>query len=155
MFLKSSIALTAVLAVVTLAPAMAFAGPSDFSVAVPPFYQDVMKMKPVGKLGQIIKKEKVDTPIAGAQAWRIAYISSDLNDQPTISTGLVVAPVGEAPAGGRPIISWSHGTTGNAQNCGPSQVENPARPLNQYFLVNGNSWTDYGLPSLEEFIKEG
>lgn len=123
--------------------------------AVPPFYQSVMQMKPEGKLGQIIKKEKIATPIPGAQAWRVAYISSDLNDKKTISTGLILAPIGQAPAGGRPVISWSHGTTGNAQNCGPSQVENPARSLNQYFLVNGNSWTDYGLPSPEQFIKDG
>lgn len=122
---------------------------------VAPFYQAVMKMKPVGKLGQVIKKEKIETPIEGAQAWRIAYISSDLNDKKTISTGIVVAPKGNALAGSRPIISWSHGTTGNAQNCGPSQVESPARPLNQYFLVNGDSSTDYGLPSLEQFIKDG
>lgn len=142
------------MAVIAL-PAAAMAGAADGSDAVPPFYQDVMKMSPEGKLGQIIKQEEVATPIAGAQAWRIAYISSDLNDTPTIATGLVVAPKGPAPAGGRPIISWSHGTTGNAQNCGPSQVNDPARPLNQYFLVNGNSWTDYGLPSLQEFIKEG
>lgn len=123
--------------------------------AVPPFYQSVMQMKAEGKLGQVIKKERVATPIPGAQAWRIAYISSDLNGVKTKSTGLVLAPTGAAPAGGRPIISWSHGTTGNAQNCGPSQVNNPAQSLNQYFLVNGNSWTDYGLPSLEQFIKDG
>ena len=123
--------------------------------AVAPFYQAVMKMKPEGRLGQVIKKEKIETPIEGAQAWRIAYISSDLNDKRTISTGLVVAPKGNAAAGTRPIISWSHGTTGNAQSCGPSQVENPARSLNEYFLVNGDSWMDYGLPSLEQFIKDG
>lgn len=123
--------------------------------AVAPFYQAVMKMKPEGRLGQVIKKEKIETPIEGAQAWRIAYISSDLNDKRTISTGLVVAPKGNAAAGNRPIVSWSHGTTGNAQSCGPSQVENPARSLNQYFLVNGDSWMDYGLPSLEQFIKDG
>ena len=28
-------------------------------------------------------------------------------------------------------------------------------PLNEYFLIGGNSWTDYGIPSIEEFIKEG
>jgi len=155
MSLKSHTALAALLAAVVLAPAAARADDAVSTVAVAPFYQDVMAMKPEGKLGQIVKQEKVDTPVAGAQAWRIAYISSDLNDKPTIVTGIVVAPIGEAPAGGRPIISWSHGTTGNAQNCGPSQVESPARPLNQYFLLNGNSSTDYGLPSLEEFIKDG
>ena len=150
MISKSKIALVALLAAYGLSSNFAFAAPS-----VPPFYQAVMQMKPEGKLGQVIKKEKVATQIPGAQAWRIAYISSDLTGKKTISTGLVVAPTGAAPASGRPIISWSHGTTGNAQNCGPSQVENPAQSLNQYFLVNGNSWTDYGLPNLEQFIKDG
>lgn len=122
---------------------------------IPPFYEAVAKLTPNGKLGQVIKKEKITTSIKGAQAWRIAYISSDVNDQPTISTALVVAPIGNAPTGGRPIMAWAHGTTGTAQSCGPSQVINPAVSLNQYFLVNGNSWTDYGLPSLETFIQEG
>ncbi len=120
-----------------------------------PFYADVMKMTPQGKLGQVIKQESIATSVKGAQAWRIAYISSDIAGRKTISTGLVVAPVGQAPAGGRPVMSWAHGTTGSAQNCGPSQVINPAAPLNEYFLVGGNSWTDYGIPAVEEFIKEG
>lgn len=123
--------------------------------SMPPFYADVMKMTPEGKLGQVIKQEKITTPVNGAQAWKIAYISSDVAGRATISTGLVVAPVGQAPKEGRPVLAWAHGTTGTAQNCGPSQVTNPAVPLNQYFLVGGNSWTDYGIPNLEEFIKEG
>lgn len=124
-------------------------------VYLPPFYEAVAKMKPEGKLGKIIKKEKISTTVAGAQAWRIAYISSDLHDRKTISTGLVVAPLGKAPKGGRPVLSWAHGTTGAAQNCGPSQTVNPAVPLNQYFLVGGNSWTDYGIPAMKEFIDRG
>ena len=150
MFLRSKVINGIGVALFVLCSGVATAEPS-----VSPFYQSVMQMKADGKLGQIIKKEQIKTPIQGAQAWRIAYISSDLNDKKTISTGIVVAPIGPAPVGGRPIISWSHGTTGNAQNCGPSQVDNPAQSLNQYFLVNGNSWTDYGLPSLEQFIKDG
>ncbi|EEQ92882.1 alpha/beta fold hydrolase [Brucella sp. ZJ1_1] len=124
-------------------------------VDVPPFYAAVMEMKAEGKLGQIVSKEKISTPIEGAEAWRIAYISSDLNDRKTISTGLLIAPVGEAPKDGRPVISWAHGTTGTAQNCGPSQVVNPAAPLNLYFLPNGNASTDYGVPAIETFIKAG
>jgi len=130
--------------------ALAYANPS-----VPPFYASVMKMSPEGKLGQIIKQEKIETPVKGAQAWRIAYISSDASERKTISTGLIVAPVGPAPAGGRPVMSWAHGTTGSAQNCGPSQMLNPAVPLNLYFSLGGNSWNDYGIPALEEFIQEG
>ncbi len=122
---------------------------------VPPFYAAVMKMTPDGKLGQVIKQEKVATSLKGAQAWKIAYISSDIAGRKTISTGLVVAPTGPAPAGGRPVLTWAHGTTGAAQNCGPSQVIDPVVPLNEYFLLGGNSWTDYGIPAVEEFLKEG
>ena len=89
---------------------------------VQPFYAAVMRMAPEGKLGQVIKQEKIDTSVKGAQAWKIAYISSDVQGRKTISTGLVVAPVGQAPEGGRPVMTWAHGTTGAAQNCGPSQV---------------------------------
>ena len=123
--------------------------------SIPPFYVEASKIKPEGKLGQIVKKEKVATEVPGAQAWRIAYISSDVNDIKTISTGLLVTPTGPAPREGRPIVSWSHGTTGSAQNCGPSQQINPAVDLNEYFLPNGNSWLDYGILSLTELIKEG
>ena len=37
-----------------------------------PFYAAVMKMAPEGKLGQVIKQEKITTSLKGAQAWRIA-----------------------------------------------------------------------------------
>ncbi len=124
-------------------------------VSLPPFYDAVTKMPAKGKLGQVIKKESVSTPIRGAQAWRIAYITSDMNDRPTIATALVISPTAKAPADGRPVVSWGHGTTGTAQNCGPSQTVNPAVPLNEYFLIGGNSWLDYGVPALEEFIQAG
>jgi pimeloyl-ACP methyl ester carboxylesterase len=123
--------------------------------AIPSFYEAVGKLKPEGTLGQIVSQEAIATSVAGAQAWRIAYISSDIAGRKTLATGLVVAPVGATTAEGRPIMAWAHGTTGSAQNCGPSQIENPAKDLNEYFLLNGDSWTDYGLPSLEAFIQEG
>jgi pimeloyl-ACP methyl ester carboxylesterase len=112
-------------------------------------------MQPNGKLGEIIKKEKIKTSVKGAQAWKIAYISSDAMERKTIATGLLIAPIGKGPAEGRPILAWAHGTTGSAQNCGPSQIIDPTAPLNEYFLVDGNSWTDYGIPNVEAFIKEG
>ena len=54
--------------------------------------------------------------IPGAQAWRIAYVSSDAMERKTLSSALVIAPTGDMPAAGRPIVSWAHGTTGIAQN---------------------------------------
>ncbi|QWE22231.1 lipase [Polynucleobacter sp. AP-Jannik-300A-C4] len=132
-----------------------------FSTAVyadppmPPFYASVMKMAPEGKLGQIISKEKIATSLKGVQAWKIAYISSDVAGRKTIATGTIIAPVGPSPKEGRPILAWAHGTTGSAQNCGPSQIIDPTAALNEYFLMGGNSWTDYGIPNGQEFINQG
>lgn len=137
-------------ACLSFASAIAFSGPP-----VAPFYESVMKMTPGGTLGQVIKKEQIQTSLTGAQAWKIAYISSDVAERKTIATALVIAPTGPAPKEGRPIIAWAHGTTGAAQNCGPSQVIDPTRALNLYFLMDGNSWTDFGIPNGQEFINEG
>ena len=125
------------------------------TVSLDPFYEKAAKLVPDGMLGQVLSKESIATTIPGADAWRIAYVSSDTQERKTVVTALVVAPKGEVPKGGRPIVSWGHGTTGTAENCGPSQVINPAQPLNEYFLLGGNSWTDYGVPAIETFIKEG
>jgi alpha-beta hydrolase superfamily lysophospholipase len=35
-------------------------------------------------------------------------------------SGLVIAPQGPAPAGGRRVVAWAHGTTGVARKCAPS-----------------------------------
>lgn len=143
----AALAMTSLLAVAPVA--------HSAEVALAPFYQKVTQMQPLGPLGTVIAKEKIATKIPGADAWRIAYISSDLFDRRTISTGLVIAPKGKPPKGGRPILAWSHGTTGTAQNCGPSQVLDPAQDLNLYFLIGGTSWTDFGLPAATDFIKQG
>lgn len=146
----NSVVKNLVLACFSFTFSTAFAAPP-----MPPFYESVMQMSPTGKLGQVIKKEQIQTSLNGAQAWKIAYISSDVAGRQTIATGLIIAPVGPAPKEGRPILAWAHGTTGSAQNCGPSQITDPTRPLNQYFLMTGNSWTDFGIPNGQEFINEG
>ncbi|MBX9759419.1 MAG: lipase [Beijerinckiaceae bacterium] len=124
-------------------------------VAVPPFYQAVAALSTDGKLGEVVAKEQVTTSIPGAEAWRIAYVSSDVREKKTLSTALVIAPRGAPPAAGRPIVAWAHGTTGGAQNCGPSQVTDPAQDLNEYYLIGGTSWTDFGVPAATQFIKDG
>jgi pimeloyl-ACP methyl ester carboxylesterase len=139
-------------ALVVLAPS---ADADTTKVYVPAFYESVASIVPAGKLGTVLKKESIETTVAGARAWRIAYVSSDFAGRKTISTGVVIAPAGPAPKEGRPVMVWAHGTTGTAQNCGPSQQLDPTQPLNEYFLIGGNSTTDYGLPAVERFIHDG
>ncbi|WP_374332874.1 lipase family protein [Aestuariivirga sp.] len=124
-------------------------------VALAPFYQNAATLKAEGPLGTVLAREEVATAIPDAQAWRIVYVSSDVRGKPTLSSALVIAPKGAAPAGGRPILAWAHGTTGTAQSCGPSQVNDPAQDLNEYFLVGGTSWTDFGVPAATQFIAKG
>ena len=139
----------------TLAMAGTVASAQAAEVALPPFYQAASVLPAQGRLGQVVAKERVATAIPGAQAWRIAYVSSDVRERKTLSTALVIAPQGKLPAAGRPIVAWAHGTTGTAQNCGPSQLTDPAQDLNEYYLLGGSSWTDFGVPAATQFIRDG
>ncbi len=134
---------------------LAYASPDFGPVDMGEFYLNLPNVDPEAKLGTVVKAEKIAVKMPGVQAWKIAYISSDVNEHKTLVTGILAAPTTPAPVNGRPIVAWAHGTTGTAQTCGPSQVTDPAQPLNQYFLMNGNSWTDFGLPAMDAFIKAG
>ncbi|MDR3492560.1 MAG: alpha/beta fold hydrolase [Gammaproteobacteria bacterium] len=144
------------LSLLTVFSSPSFALDHDFGpVDMGSFYSSIPASQPNAKLGALLKVEKISTSMPGVNAWRIAYVSSDVEGRKTISTGIIAAPVSKAPSSGRPIVAWAHGTTGTAQTCGPSQVLNPAQPLNQYFSPTGNSWTDFGLPGMEALIKAG
>lgn len=154
--LKAGVTMTRVfLLLMTLCVAGAVPAAYAAEVALPPFYQSVSAMSPEGKLGEVVAKEAVETSLPGAEAWRIAYVSSDVRERKTLSTALVIAPAGAPPDGGRPIMAWAHGTTGTAQNCGPSQLFDPAQDLNEYNLIGGTSWMDFGVPAATQFIKDG
>jgi len=74
-------------------------------------------------------------------------------------SGVISIPKGTPPPGGWPMLSWAHGTTGNAPQCAPSRSVQPN--LEQRFL---NQWvgagyavaqTDYegeGTPGLHPYF---
>lgn len=140
----------------SLAFIAAICSASAAEIALAPFYKNLAVISAADKpLGTVVAREPVETAVPNAEAWRIAYVTSDVRGQKTLSTGLVVVPKGAPPAGGRPIVAWAHGTTGTSQYCGPSQVLDPVQELNEYFLVGGTSWTDFGIPGVAHFIEKG
>ncbi|MGC4105799.1 MAG: alpha/beta fold hydrolase [Thermomicrobiales bacterium] len=75
---------------------------------------------PAGQPGDILRSEPMLGAPDGANAWRILYHSRDVHGKDIVVSGIVVAPAGTVPEGGRTIVSWGHPTTGSAARCAPS-----------------------------------
>lgn len=102
--------------------------------------------------GTVLSREPVDTDVRGANAWRVRYVTGDLNGVQHESTGLVIAP---DAGGNRPIMTWCHGTTALGDSGCPSAQPDPARELMIYFSPQSSRQIDYGVPGLQGFIDDG
>ncbi len=103
--------------------------------------------------GTLLAHEPIATSIKNARAWRVRYVSQDVNDVSHEVTGLVIAPTDEAE--NRPILTWCHGTTGIGDAACPSLQPDPARELVTYFTAEATQQIDYGVPGLQGFIDAG
>jgi pimeloyl-ACP methyl ester carboxylesterase len=56
----------------------------------------------------------------GVTATRILYHTRTANNHDALASGVVLVPYGTPPAGGWPLLAWSHGTSGVARVCAPS-----------------------------------
>lgn len=100
----------------------------------------------------LISSEQIQTSLTGALAYRITYHSEDLHGNPTIASGLVIAPSGAGE--NRKVMSWAHGTTGIGNAACPSAQPDPARELVTYFQSKSHTQIDYGIPGLQKFIDD-
>jgi hypothetical protein len=75
----------------------------------------------------------------GAHAYRVVYHSSDGGGKAVDVTGVVIVPAARAPAGGRDIVAWAHGTSGITDACAPST----------------NSWLFGSIAGLGDLLKRG
>jgi hypothetical protein len=91
-------------------PAWSFYRPPDPLPARPP--------------GSVIRSEPVPAP-SGARGWRMLYHSRDTAGRDIAVSASVFVPAGATD--GRPVVAWTHGTTGLGDACAPSTDE---RPLN-------------------------
>jgi pimeloyl-ACP methyl ester carboxylesterase len=104
--------------------------------------------------GTLLRAREILAP-RGARAWRILYRSTTGSGQPVDVSGLVVAPTGRAPLGGRNVVAWAHGTTGFTTECAPSDVADPAVNLVNYFSYQSPYGFDAGVPALTTFLRAG
>ncbi|MFC7450836.1 lipase family protein [Rhodococcus daqingensis] len=73
--------------------------------------------------GTVVSNEALPTSaeVAGASGSRqLTYWTEGPRGEAALSTGAVYLPNGTAPAGGWPVISWAHGTTGVGDDCAPA-----------------------------------
>jgi alpha-beta hydrolase superfamily lysophospholipase len=139
------------------AAASAAAGGSDPTTDgqfdIPDFYTPPSPL-PDGKHGDLIKSEEINAP-AGAHAWKVMYLSQLHDGTPVAVSGIVVAPDGAAPDGGRKVVAWAHGTEGGGRNCAPSLPTNSAIDLNDYFTYDSPFQQDVGVPALTDMLQAG
>ena len=121
---------------------------------------------PAGPHGGIIWCRSSASPVAGAKAWQILYLSSTVSGAPTAVSGTVLVPTA-AYSGTRPVVAYASGTQGWGDQCAASK-EMVAGNFDEQFAVNNllsKGWavvvTDYpglGTPGDETYnvgIPEG
>lgn len=91
-----------------------------------------------GRPGEVIWTAPIIAP-AGSRGWKILYHSQSLDGRDIAVSGVVIIPTAKAPPGGRPVVSWAHGTHGLADACAPSKALDIA----------------YRIPGIKDFVKEG
>jgi pimeloyl-ACP methyl ester carboxylesterase len=88
-------------------------------------FYDAPKSLAATRPGALLRQQAFDgyqLP-AGVRAVRILYHSKDAGGRDVASSGVVLIPPGQPPAGGWPIIVWAHGTSGVARQCAPSLMK--------------------------------
>jgi predicted esterase len=108
--------------------------------------------------GTIIRSESIAAP-AGAKAWRLLYHSRSVDGRDIAVSGVVVAPTSAAPKGGRPVVTWAHGTVGLADQCAPSKAADAATkipfvgPLVDHgYVVVATDYEGLGTPGTHPYL---
>jgi len=103
--------------------------------------------------GTLLSKEEIEASVSGARAWKVRYISKDVNGVLNEVSGLVIAPT--ATGKNRKLLTWCHGTTGLGDAACPSAQPGPACNMSIYFDTTSSQQIDYGVPGLQDWINDG
>jgi hypothetical protein len=112
---------------------------------------------PSSAAGALLKSEVMPGVVVpgGGTAYRVLYNTQLANGEAAVSSGVVYVPNTPAPAGGRNVVAWAHGTQGFGDNCVPSR--NPTGPLGDTdnwlgsmmqrgWVVTATDYTGLGTP---------
>ncbi len=100
--------------------------------------------------------------LGAARAWRLLYHSTDTAGHDIAVSGMLLVPKGARPASGWPLLAWSHGTSGLADQCAPSiapdlghdfNAERELRGLLTHgFAVVATDYPGLGTPGLHPYL---
>ncbi|TCK71512.1 secretory lipase [Acidipila rosea] len=100
---------------------------------------------PAGEHGKVIRSLPLTDAAALQSAARnllVMYHSTSEDGKDVAVTGTVAIPAGDPPAGGWPVTTWTHGTTGIAPLCAPS-LDTADGPEHQFLGMHEVVMDDY------------
>jgi acetyl esterase/lipase len=122
------------------------------------FYQ-ASPQEIAGPPGTIIRAEPMLQAPGYITAYRVLYRSRGLHDEPIAVSGVIIAPRGDAPAGGRPVVAWAHPTTGVVTRCAPSlaffvfqQIQGLRDMASQGYVVAATDYPGLGGPGVHPYL---
>ena len=131
-------------------------GSAQARSASPSFYSQPADIP--AQPGTIIRSEPLEYGVAGGQGYRVVYTSIDAAGSPIAVSGMVFLPTTAAPADGRRILAWAHGTVGLAARCAPSAAtvySNTGwleRALAEGWVVTASDYAGLGMPGSPTYL---
>ncbi len=108
--------------------------------------------------GTIIRSTPITAP-SGAKAWKVLYHSRAVDGRDIAVSGVVVVPTATAAKGGRPIVTWAHGTTGLGDQCAPSKQTDAASAIpyvkqlvDAGYVVAATDYEGLGTPGVHPYL---
>jgi hypothetical protein len=133
-------------------------GFASAATAQTPFYR-VPPSVVAGAPGTLVRQEPIDGAPLGAAAYRVLYRSTGLDDEPILVSGIVIVPQGPPPSGGRPIVAWSHPTSGIVPRCAPSlaififqQIQGLRSMVERGYVVAATDYPGLGTPGPHPYL---
>lgn len=122
---------------------------------------------PLPAPGTVIRTEPLTFPdtgftfdLQGAQAYRMLYVSARPDGTAAASGAMVFVPDSPAPAEGRPVVAWAHGTVGMGDACAPSRSPRGTNDMSGWleqmltlgWVVVATDYVGLGTPGPELYL---